>query len=168
MIDRNMIGTRGEMIFFIAISHFYEERPLFRPVLLGEKWPIADLMVELIDEPGMTFLVQIKTSTRGYTQDRSRLFISADREELQKLANAPLPTYLIGVDEPGQHVYLTAVLGDVATGRTSISVDHSAKDATVHQRLYTEVKEFWLGVRERRPWTHSQFAEAESRASGND
>lgn len=160
MIDRNMLGTRGEIIFCLAISQLHEdERPLFRPVILGDKWPAADLAVELADEPGMFFLVQVKTGRRGYTSDRSRLLIAVDQLRLQKLSNAPLPTYLVGVDEPGGSVFLAAIFGELSAGRSSISVSHSVKDVAVHRRLYNEVKEFWSAVREHRPWNQSQFAD---------
>lgn len=159
MIDRNTVGDRGEAMFYLAISRLHGERPLFRPVYLGGKWPTADLIVELEDEPGMFFLVQVKTSTRGYTKDLKRLFISAERARLQALADAPLPTYLVGVDERGEQVYLNAVQGTIAAGRSSISVEHSAKDASVRERLYREVKAFWRGVRESKLWTTSEFTD---------
>ena len=134
-------------MFYLAISKLHGERPIFRPVFLGDKWPTADFLVELEGEPGMFFLVQVKTSTRGFTSDRARLLISADQRHLQSLADAPLPTYLVGVDEPGERVYFAAVQGTITSGRTSLSMFYSLKDAGIRERLYAKVKDFWEGVR---------------------
>ena len=158
MIDRNMIGDRGEAMFYLAISKLHGDRPLFRPVHLGGKWPTADLTVELDGEPGMFFLVQVKTGTRGYTPDGKRLLLATDLAKLQLLADAPLPTYLVGVDEPLENVYFSALHGKVV-GSASICMSYSAQDADVRVRLYNEVKEFWDGVRANRPWKASQFVD---------
>jgi hypothetical protein len=160
--DRNALGDRGEAIFYVAATKFHGDRPLFRPILLGGKWPIADAAVELVDQPGMFFLVQVKSSARGFSTDGSRLRIAADRTDLQMLADAPLPTYLIGVDEPGENVFLAAVHGRIRKGRTSISTKHSLQSSDVRQRLFEKVKTFWQAIKLRHAWSKSQFMDEES------
>lgn len=160
MIDRNALGDRGEHIFYVAVSRLHGERPLFRPVLLGGKWPVADVAVELEGEPGMFFLAQVKTSSRGYTTSE-RLRIHAPQEGLQSLANAPVPTYIIGVDEPGEKVFLAAVRGTVTRSRASITTAYSVNDASVREKLYQEVRVFWVKVRSGNSWPDSQFDESE-------
>lgn len=104
MIHRDAIGDRSEHIFDVAISKLHGDRPFFRPVLLGGKWPLVDAAVEQEGEPGMFFLAQVKTTTQQYTRDGSRMPISADVEKLRALAAAPVPSYRVGVHEPGERV----------------------------------------------------------------
>lgn len=159
MLDTNALGERGEHMFYVAISRFHGDGPLFRPVMLGGKWPVADLAVELVDDPGMFFLVQVKTTQLGYLPNGQRLLIRAKRDDLQRLADVPLPTYLIGVDEPRQKVFLTSVYGTVSAGKSGMTVAHSVDSADVRTALYAEVKRFWQTVRDVRPWSQSQFAD---------
>lgn len=121
------IGQRGEWICHLRLTTLIDEAPLFRPVFLGDKWPAVDLLVELVaptpkGRRGM-FCAQIKSTRQGY-QPNGRLKIPAlALEKVEALAAYPLPRYVLGVDEPGERVYIIAAQGTLA-GMSSMSQAH--------------------------------------------
>lgn len=66
------IGRRGQSIVEARLLDLGTKgRPLFRPVLLGDKWPATDLYVELLDSAlSVTpfFFLQVKSTNRGYNE----------------------------------------------------------------------------------------------------
>lgn len=98
----------------------------------------------------------MKTSREGY-QPNGRLKIPGTaREKVAALAAYPVPTYILGVDEPHARVYIVAVQGNFA-GMSSISHEYElTRERLV--ALRDEVHAFWDGLPSRN-WT-SQFQEA--------
>ena len=159
-MSSNEVGARGEWICLLKLTSFHEDAQLFRPVFLGDKWPSADVLAEVVEPtPGGRrgfFLAQVKTSREGY-QPNGRLKISGTaREKVAALAAYPVPTYILGVDEPHARVYIVAVQGNFA-GMSSISHEYElTRERLV--ALRDEVHAFWDGLSSRN-WT-SQFQEA--------
>jgi hypothetical protein len=135
--DVNALGYRGELIFQVALTTFHGARQLFRVVPLGEKWPVADFLVELIDCPGRVFLIQVKSTQQAITSAGVPVTISWDRLEL--LLNAPLPTYLVAVHEPTEAVYVIRPHDHAG----HVPQRYSLKEAEVRQNLYNEVGAYW-------------------------
>jgi hypothetical protein len=144
--DVNALGYRGEVIFQLALIIFHGERPLFRVVTLGEKWPVADFLVELIDRPGHLFLVQVKSTQQAIA--RAGIPVAVNRQRLGMLLRAPLPTYLVAVHEPTEAVYVVRPQGDLR----HVPQLHSLKEAEVRQNLYNEVAAYWERIAAEEPF----------------
>ena len=59
-MSNDALGQRGESILYTTITSFHGSAPLFQPAFLGEKWPVADFVVELFDQAGWFALLQVK------------------------------------------------------------------------------------------------------------
>jgi len=142
------IGIRGEAICVLVLTQFCgRNRPLFRPHFLGDKFPTLDYLVELVDAGPITalFFVQVKATTRGYTQPRQgvrRLHVQVPQEDMRRLVLYPAPTYVIGIDEREEVGYILAAdehsSGPIASLSTS-----SPLDCEHLGLLWSEVNEYW-------------------------
>jgi hypothetical protein len=147
MAARDDIGSRGEFIFCARIMDFCgRELPYFRPRFLGEKAQTLDYLVELVGTPGRTvfFFVQVKTTQQGYTRKGRRLRVGVSGADLRRLSQVPAPTYLVGIDEPGEVAYLLAVLEGMSKPISSLPTAFPL-DRTNLGRLHQEVEQFWAG-----------------------
>src|SRR5262249_31636631 len=88
------------------------------------------------------FFVQVKTTQQGYTKKGRRLKVGISGTELRRLSLIPAPTYLVGIDEPGEIGYLLAVLEGMSESISSLPTDFPL-DRTNLPRLYQEVEQFW-------------------------
>jgi hypothetical protein len=132
-------GAFGESLFEVAITRGY----LFRPQHLGGNWPTSDFYVELngLNEK-LFFIVQVKSSIRGYDKN-GNLRIQVPKSKLNQLRNYFAPTYLAGVDIPGEKVYLTAINFVATKDVNKISTTFEVNEQTL-KTLYQEVQHFWL------------------------
>ena len=147
-MSSNEVGARGEWICLLNLTSFHDDAQLFRPVFLGDKWPAADLLVEVVEPtPGGRrgfFLAQVKTSREGYQKNGRLKIPGTDRDKVAALAAYPVPTYILGVDEPLRRVYIVAVQGNVA-GMSSLSHEHELTPERL-VALRDEVHSFWDGL----------------------
>jgi hypothetical protein len=150
----NVIGDRGEALFFLAATTSHGSRPLFRPAPLGSKWPIADYAVELYGRPGEFFLVQVKSTRRGRTAT-GRIRMSAKKAHVTGLRSAAVPAYIVVVDEKRQHVFVARPRFNKAM--SSASTRFSLKNARVRSALRDEVLAFWRRARADATFDHSAF-----------
>ena len=78
----DQIGRFGELIVELMFSRTVRgkyQRPLFRPIFLGEKYPSVDYFVDVLDEScdaAGFFFVQVRSTTREAGSER---FISISR-----------------------------------------------------------------------------------------
>lgn len=146
---KNILGQRGEALFYILITKFYGRRkPIFRPQFLGDKWPTVDFVVELVDYTGNIapyFFVQVKTTRQGYTKQKKRLKVQVPAREMQRLASLPAPTYVVGIDEINENGYIVSANGEYSEHLTSIHTQFSLNEET-QNILWEEVKGFWETV----------------------
>lgn len=134
----NEQGELGESLFKVAITRNY----LFRPLHLGDKWPTSDFYVELNNlNERLFFIVQVKSSIRGYDKNNN-LKIHVPKTKINLLRSYYAPTYLAGVDIPGEKVYLSAINTLVTKDITRISTKFELNTSTL-QLLYGEVRHFW-------------------------
>lgn len=146
-MDTNLQGSRGENIFFINITKPIDDNEtyLFTPCFLGEKWENVDFLIELRNTPDKIyyFFAQIKTSRQGYTKKDKRLIISTiSKNEIEKLAKIVAPTYIVGVDDLEEKVYIASANGESIEAISSLSTDFPLnKDNLV--KLWQEVRDFW-------------------------
>jgi hypothetical protein len=143
---RDAIGARGEIIFSNLISKFHADRqgPIFRSHFLGDKWPSADFIVELIGARETTpyFFVQVRATRREYIARSNRLRVRASADQVRCLFSYPAPTYIIGIDEVRERGYIVS-----ANGETLNSMPNLSTRCPINKRnrmaLWTEVNSFW-------------------------
>jgi hypothetical protein len=141
----NELGQRGEALFYVLITKSYgRARPIFRPQFLGDKWPLVDFIVELVDAGKITpyFFVQVKTTRDGYTQRNNRLKVKVNGEDMRRLASYPAPTYIIGIDEIMEVGYIVSANGEWMNSIPNMSIDFPINKINQDQ-LWDEVNSFW-------------------------
>src|SRR5262249_6400965 len=127
MEARDLIGKRGEAIVCAALTAFCgRPLPYFDPHPLGEKCPTFDYLIELLGTGGKPahFFVQVKATQQGYTSRTADLKIAVGVDDVRKMTNCPVPTYLIGVDEPAGLAFILSVHKRRRTGISSITTKY--------------------------------------------
>jgi len=146
MAARDDIGSRGEFIFCTGIMNFCgRDLPYFRPRFLGEKAQTFDYLVELVSARGAPFFfVQVKTTRKGYTKGRRHLKVGMSGTDVGRFSLMPAPTYLVGIDEPGEVGYIQAILEGMKEPIASVPANFPL-DCVNLLRLHQEVEQFWTG-----------------------
>jgi hypothetical protein len=146
MDKRDQIGQVGEALFAAKLTRFWgRPAPLFDVRFLGEKFEHADYLVRLIDAgpPWPIFFVQIKATLAGYTSGGKRLKVAVAEDELRGLASFPTPTYIVGIDVPGERGYIVSANSGSSKRIASLSTKFSIDDPANLQLLWDEVRAFW-------------------------
>ncbi|HEY0153197.1 MAG TPA: DUF4365 domain-containing protein [Longimicrobium sp.] len=143
-------GFRGERIVELCLTEYgRNERPLFRPGFLGDKWPAIDFYIELKEVAGkrLYFFAQAK-ATASYLNDASdHLSVTVRKADVDRLLRVPGPTYILGVHEPSKRVFVRSVHEGVPVRAiTRIPLSHELTRANLLV-LHQEVREFWLAVK---------------------
>jgi hypothetical protein len=144
-VARDYIGKRGEAIATASLLDFCGKlNPYFDPHFLGEKCPTYDFLVELLGASSSPpyFLAQVKATRQGYTQGTLDLKVAVKAADVQKMVRCPIPTYLIGVDEPAAKSYIVSIHGNL-TGRISSVPSAYPLDCSNLKILWDEVVIRW-------------------------
>lgn len=140
------IGDRGQWLFCLLMTQICTGRnePYFRPRFLGDKYPAFDYLVELVGSEEHFFFVQVKATRQGYRagRDARRLRVNVDRNDVRRMAASPVPTYVVGIDEPQGIGYLFSMNQPRRSGLGGIPARHSL-DCDNLLRLWQEVQSFW-------------------------
>ena len=154
---QDVTGRRGEKIVELCLTQYAAfTRPLFNPGFLGDKWPAIDFFVELQDVPNATpyFFAQVKATSVPMTPRASSLHISSTKADISRLLQIPGPTYVFGVREPTQRVFVKSVhAGSAPKAITRIPLVNELTPENL-RRLYDEVRRHWESVG-RKPLTSS-------------
>ncbi|WP_309716404.1 hypothetical protein [Armatimonas sp.] len=156
--QRDLAGRLGESVASMFLLRPLPGRDyLFSTCFLGDKWPTADFLVELV---GTTrpcfFLAQIRAVSLS-PNSRERLTIAFDPKHLQALSAYPIPTYLIGVDLLQSKAYLVSANGEQLEPEAGMTVNYPLSDESVMLGLWEEVAAFWDGFPTTTPKLTSQF-----------
>jgi hypothetical protein len=145
-LDSNALGNRGESIFEAQVLTLHDGQPLFRPVALGQKWPVADFAVELADKPGCFFLVQVKATQKPIKKikKKNRLPLDVKSDRIKLLVGSPIPAYLVAVHDKSMKAFLVAPR--IPKHIHHIATTSSLGDKKVRDKLYQEVASFWAGI----------------------
>src|SRR5260370_21130093 len=103
MARRDLIGKRGEAIATARLMNFCgNPEPYFDVHPLGEKCPTFDFLVELVNAGDSVpyFLAQVKSTQKGFTKTSHRLLVPVEAEDVRRMVQCPIPTYLSGIDAP--------------------------------------------------------------------
>ena len=145
-MDKNAIGDRGESIFTSRITEDF----LFRVYFLGEKAPIGDFILEINDESTpYECMIQVKSTRAGYNA-LGNLRAKVSKEKLTKLVNRPLPTYVAGVDEVNEKVYICPAF-DANSTISSIPANHILEKGnpvslTTLRTLKEDIINYWQSI----------------------
>ena len=142
----DVIGFRGEKIVELCLTEYAESgKALFRPGFLGDKWPAIDFYVELnsVRAKRPYFFGQVKSTSSPLTPESPHLSISAGKRDVERLLRIPGPTYVFGVHEPSQRVFVRSVhTGVPVQAITRIPVAHELTGTNL-ETLHREVRDFW-------------------------
>lgn len=103
--SQNSIGNSGENLAQLRLS----KHEVFNVYFLGEKAPIADLMIEINDEnTPYQALIQVKSTNANnrYNVGDGALKTPVPDDKLLKLRNRPLPTYVVGADLVSELIHI--------------------------------------------------------------
>ncbi len=144
-LARDYIGKRGEAIATERLMDFCgKQYPYFDPHFLGEKCPTYDLLVELVGAGRSSpyFLAQVKATKQGYTKGSLDLKVALQAKDVQKMVACPIPTYLIGIDEPAAKAFIVSIHGQ-ESGRISSIPTTYPLDCKNLMKLWDEVGMYW-------------------------
>lgn len=148
-MSTDWIGERGELLTrveFLRPVRKGFDRPLFRGNFLGEKYPVADLLVDLLDERERCmgfFYAQVKSTADAQAGRRKRLPVACPARKYNSLVALPVPTYLVGVDVVSERVYLLAANRPRRRDIASMVKLHDLSDDDVKRILYEDVLAYW-------------------------
>jgi hypothetical protein len=145
VVGRDYIGKRGEAIATERLMDFCGNPiPYFDPHFLGEKCPTYDLLVELVGAGHSSpyFLAQVKATGQGYTQGGVELKVAVKAKDVQKMVGCPIPTYIIGIDEPAAKAFIVSVHGPLSKRVSTIPTSYPLDPGNL-KRLWDEVKAYW-------------------------
>jgi hypothetical protein len=145
MAARDLIGKRGEAIAVARLTDFCgSTEPYFDVHPLGEKCPTFDYLVELLNagESVPYFLVQVKSTKQRYTRRKRRLVVHVDDEDVRRMVQCPLPTYVVGVHEPTEQAYVVSVHGRLRGAIRSLPCTYPLTRANL-RILWEEVTVHW-------------------------
>ena len=138
----NYIGKRGEAIATERLMDFCgNPQPYFDPHFLGDKCPTYDMLVECVGTGSMTpyFLAQIKATKRRYNHNSVKLKLAINPGDVQKMVRCPIPTYLIGIDEPEASAFIVSIHGKRSSRISSMPTAYPLNASNL-ARLWDEVK----------------------------
>ncbi len=143
---RDVIGFRGEKLVELRLTDYSAfSRPLFRPGFLGDKWPAIDFYVELNSVRGKRpyFFAQVKATSAPLTSGSTQLSISSKKTDIERLLRIPGPTYIFGVHEPSNRVFVRSIHSGVPIHAvTRIPVAYELTSTNL-EALHKEVRDFW-------------------------
>jgi len=141
-------GARGEAIFVAKIMDFCgRDTPYFDPHFLGDKFPVFDHIVNVVDgmEISAFFFAQVKTTSAGYETRRDGkkyLKVQVSKQDLEAMFRYPGPAYLFGIDERSGSAYVVAVNRKRRTGFSAMPTDFGV-DCDTLRKIWDEVKAHW-------------------------
>ncbi len=145
MHQANIIGDIGENTFALRLS----KGGIFKVYFLGEKAPVVDYMLEIIDiNKQYQCFVQVKSTNQEikYNNDGwMRTPVPADK--LRALIARPLPTYVAGVDIENEVVFVAPAFennGEYPAIPPRLRFDKDNANTKVSlERLRDDIIRFW-------------------------
>jgi hypothetical protein len=125
------------------------QRVLFRTTRLGDKYPTFDFLVDILGldhRPRGVFFAQVKGTTRAPPAS-ARIPVAVGADDFNRMVEAPVPTYLIGVDVNRRVTYIVAAHRRRSARVSSITRAFPLGSDAVKLALHGEVAEFWKANR---------------------
>lgn len=110
VITTNVVGGAGENLTALRL----EKDGYFKVYFLGEKAPIEDFLIEILDEAHPYHcLLQVKsTSMEERYHKNGNIITPVPNDQLLKLIHRPLPTYVVGADVEEEVVFIAPANND--------------------------------------------------------
>jgi hypothetical protein len=134
----------ADIALFLPVGKPFN-RPLFRLVALGKKYPTADFLVDALDSNDTVlgyFFIQVKGTAQA-SPTAPRITIDVERDQFNRLVRLPIPAYVIAVDIQTEQSYLIAACRTRRTAVSSVTKAFPLSDDAVKIALYREVTAFW-------------------------
>lgn len=127
--------------------------PYFDPHFLGDKFPVFDHLVNVVDGAEITafFFAQVKTTGAGYetrTNGKQYLKVQVSQEDVKAMIQYPGPAYLFGIDDTVSEgssqgrAYVAAIDGRRRAGFSAMPTDFEVNCDTLRE-MWDEVKSYW-------------------------
>ena len=154
---RNNIGDRGESIFEVLMTkHIEGTGRLFSTTFLGDKHPLIDFHIDLLDHSYPAFFhASIKTTRQGYTVRKDKLKVTITASEKEELGKCIVPVYLFGIDEELEKGFFAGAndFGNTLIS-SKLSTKHAINEANL-QQLHKEVSAYWENSRKKTKFVSS-------------
>lgn len=146
MDERDYIGKRGEVIFQYLITSWCDGSPWFDGKFLGEKEPVKDFVVNLIEPTSgdAHFYVQVK-ATKGKYVGRGRarrLKVKLSKNDTAQLKKAPGPAFLVGIDIASGNGYFVQLTARSPRSFASIPLRHRLNCKNI-KKIWQQVDDYW-------------------------
>ena len=146
MNERDYIGKRGEAIFRFLITEWCDGEPWFDDNFLGEKQPIKDFIVNLIEPASgdAVFYAQVKATNGKYVgRGRARrLKVKLSKKDTAKLKKAPGPAFLVGIDIESKRGYFVQLSARSPKSFSSIPLRHRLSCRNI-KKIWQQVDDYW-------------------------
>lgn len=146
VITTNVIGGAGENLTALRL----EKDGYFKVYFLGEKAPIEDFLLEILDEehPYLCLLQVKATNQKVRYRKNGNIITPVPKDKLKKLVNRPLPTYVVGADNEQEIVYVAPAFNDnrqypsIPTGFRLDNNDKALRIANL-EKLRDDIIRYW-------------------------
>jgi len=146
VITTNVVGGAGENLTALRL----EKDGYFKVYFLGEKAPIEDFLIEILDEAHPYHcLLQVKSTgmDERYLKN-GNIMTPVPKEKLQKLVHRPLPTYVVGADVEDEVVFIAPATNEnkeypsIPTGFRLDNKDKAIRIANL-EKLRDDIIRYW-------------------------
>jgi hypothetical protein len=146
MNQRDYIGKRGEAIFRFLITDWCDGEPWFDDNFLGEKQPVTDFIVHLIEPTtgGAVFYAQVKATNGKYvgTGRTRRLKVKLSARDTAGLKQAPGPAFLVGIDITTRRGYFVQLTARSPKSYSSLPLRHRLNCRNL-KKIWQQVDAYW-------------------------
>ena len=146
VITTNVVGGAGENLTALRL----EKDGYFKVYFLGEKAPIEDFLIEILDESHPYHcLLQVKSTgmDERYLHN-GNIITPIPKEKLLKLVHRPLPTYVVGADIEDEVVFIASATNEskeypsIPTGFRLDNKDKATRIANL-EKLRDDIIRYW-------------------------
>ncbi len=142
----NNIGRRGENLVCLRLMKFN----VFNVYFLGEKAPIMDFLIEIIDKdtPYCCALQVKSTEVRNCYDKEGNMRTKVSEGDLKELIKRPLPTYVVGVDLNEEIIHIAPAFDEnvkfnTIPPRLVLSNKDREKDKSNLNKLKADIIRYW-------------------------
>lgn len=147
MLSANIIGDIGENIVALRLSKY----GIFKVYFLGEKAPIEDFILEILDEAHPYHcLIQVKAvgQDKKYNK-KGYMRTPIQYSKLKKLIERPLPTYVAGADIEDEVIFIAPAFNKnnkYSTIPPILKIDNvdKARSKNDLERLRDDIINYWV------------------------
>ncbi len=146
MNKRDYIGKRGEAIFRYLITEWCDGEPWFDDNFLGEKQPVKDFIVNLVEPTSgdAVFYAQVKATNGKYVGKgrERRLKVQLSKKDTAKLKKAPGPAFFVGIDIDSKKGYFVQLSAQSPESFSSLPLRHRLNCRNI-KKIWQKIDDYW-------------------------